>query len=161
MAQALTFTSDFKLGHYMKVPQRPMFWAQVRSCNFRLYFSCSVILVLPKVVATIIAGTAQLGVQAWMFTNIEYVVPLIYRNAWLRSMLSNSDMCAPDQKDGWGYVASYSRIWITLSLYSLSFICPSTEVFGTASIIVSERSIMNHIPRSWISSSGASCFAEM
>ncbi len=76
MAQALTFTSDFKLGHYMKIPPRPMFWSQV--------------------VATIIAGTVQLGVQAWMFSNIP-------------------DICTDDQKDG--------------------FICPSTEVFGTASII--------------------------
>ncbi|KAI0791286.1 OPT oligopeptide transporter [Abortiporus biennis] len=76
MVQALQFTSDFKLGHYMKIPPRPMFWAQV--------------------LATVIAGTVQLGVQAWMFTNIP-------------------DMCSPDQKDG--------------------FICPSTEVFGTASII--------------------------
>ncbi|KAE9403059.1 OPT oligopeptide transporter [Gymnopus androsaceus JB14] len=78
MAQALTFTSDLKLGHYMKIGQRPMFWSQV--------------------VATIVAGTVQLGVQAWMFTNIP-------------------DICSPTQKDG--------------------FICPSTEVFGTASIIVS------------------------
>ncbi|KDR68806.1 hypothetical protein GALMADRAFT_256667 [Galerina marginata CBS 339.88] len=76
MAQALTFASDFKLGHYMKVAPKPMFWSQV--------------------VATVIAGTVQLGVQAWMFTNIP-------------------DMCDPHQKDG--------------------FICPSTEVFGTASII--------------------------
>ena len=76
MFQALQFTSDFKLGHYMKVPPRPMFWGQVA--------------------ATIIAGTVQLGVQAWMFTNIE-------------------NICDPKQKDG--------------------FICPSTEVFGTASII--------------------------
>jgi len=76
MAQALTFTSDFKLGHYMKIPPRSMFWAQV--------------------IASIIAGTVQLGVQAWMFTNIPM-------------------MCDPDQKDG--------------------FICPSTETFGTASII--------------------------
>lgn len=50
MAQALTFASDMKLGHYMKVPPRSMFWGQVW--------------------ATIIAGTVQLGVQAWMFTNI-------------------------------------------------------------------------------------------
>ena len=77
MAQALTFTSDFKLGHYMKIPPRPMFWAQT--------------------IATIIAGTVQLAVQAWMFSNIP-------------------DICRPQQKDG--------------------FICPSTEVFGTASIIV-------------------------
>jgi OPT family small oligopeptide transporter len=76
MAQALTFTSDFKLGHYMKIPPRPMFFAQV----------C----------ATALAGTVQLGVQAWMFENIP-------------------DMCSPDQRDG--------------------FICPATEVFGTASII--------------------------
>ncbi|TFK71414.1 OPT oligopeptide transporter [Pluteus cervinus] len=76
MAQALQFTSDFKLGHYMKIPPRAMFWGQV--------------------VATIIAGTVQLGVQAWMFTNIP-------------------DMCSPDQPNG--------------------FICPSTEVFGVASII--------------------------
>ncbi|CAE6466178.1 unnamed protein product [Rhizoctonia solani] len=76
MAQALQFTSDFKLGHYMKIPPRPMFVAQV--------------------VATVIAGTTQLGVQAWMFTNI-------------------AGMCSEDQPDG--------------------FICPGTQVFGTASII--------------------------
>ncbi|KAH7325196.1 OPT oligopeptide transporter [Rhizoctonia solani] len=49
-----------------------------------------------QVVATIIAGTTQLGVQAWMFTNI-------------------AGMCSEDQPDG--------------------FICPGTQVFGTASII--------------------------
>ncbi|THH02009.1 hypothetical protein EW026_g784 [Hermanssonia centrifuga] len=76
MAQALTFTSDFKLGHYMKVPPRPMFWCQV--------------------IATAVAGTVQLGVQSWMFTNIQ-------------------DICTPHQAD--------------------SFSCPSTTVFGTASII--------------------------
>ncbi|KAL1942284.1 hypothetical protein VTO73DRAFT_6348 [Trametes versicolor] len=76
MAQALQFTSDFKLGHYMKIPSRVMFWAQV--------------------LAAVIAGTVQLGVQSWMFTNIDR-------------------MCDPAQPDG--------------------FICPSTEVFGTASII--------------------------
>lgn len=76
MYQALVFTSDFKLGHYMKIPPRPMFWGQV--------------------VATIIAGTVQLGVQSWMFSNV-------------------TDMCSSHQTDG--------------------FICPSTEVFGTASFI--------------------------
>ena len=76
MVQALSFVSDMKLGHYMKIPPRAMFWAQV--------------------VATIIAGTVQLGVQAWMFSNIP-------------------DICDPLQKDG--------------------FVCPDTEVFGTASII--------------------------
>jgi hypothetical protein len=61
MAQALTFVSDFKLGHYMKIPPRPMFWSQV--------------------VATVIAGTVQLGVQSWMFSNIP-------------------NICDPSQKDG-------------------------------------------------------------
>lgn len=76
MAQGLTLTSDFKLGHYMKVPPRPMFWAQI--------------------VASVVALTVQLAVQAWMFTNIH-------------------GMCDNDQDNG--------------------FICPSTAVFGTASII--------------------------
>ncbi|KAF8493655.1 OPT oligopeptide transporter [Russula emetica] len=76
MTQALQFTGDFKLGHYMKIAHRPMFFCQV--------------------VATIVAGTVQLGVQAWMFSNIE-------------------GLCSADQKDG--------------------FICPSTTVFGTASIV--------------------------
>lgn len=30
MSQALTFVSDFKLGHYMKIPPQAMFMAQVR-----------------------------------------------------------------------------------------------------------------------------------
>ncbi|KAG0691921.1 OPT oligopeptide transporter [Suillus ampliporus] len=76
MAQALQFASDFKLGHYMKIPPRTMFAAQVS--------------------AAAVAGTVQLGVQAWMFTNI-------------------ADMCSLKQPDG--------------------FICPNTQVFGTASII--------------------------
>ncbi|KIK68259.1 hypothetical protein GYMLUDRAFT_35638 [Collybiopsis luxurians FD-317 M1] len=61
MSQALYFTQDLKLGHYMKIPPRTMFSAQV--------------------VATIIAGTVQLGVQAWMFNNIKGI-------------------CDPDQPDG-------------------------------------------------------------
>jgi len=88
MLQALNFASDFKLGHYMKIPPRPMFFCQV--------------------VATIIAGTVQLGVQAWLFSNVEGV-------------------CTPTQKDG--------------------FICPSTTVFGNASIIwgvIGPRRIFSH-----------------
>jgi OPT family oligopeptide transporter len=61
MTQAIEFMSDFKLAHYMKIAHRPMFFCQV--------------------VATIVAGTVQLGVQAWMFSNIE-------------------DLCDADQKDG-------------------------------------------------------------
>ena len=61
MGSALLFTCDFKLGHYMKVPPRSMFACQV--------------------VATVIAGTAQLGVQAWLFSNVE-------------------GLCSSTQKDG-------------------------------------------------------------
>ena len=61
MLQALNFISDFKLGQYIKIPPRSMFWCQI--------------------VATVIAGTVQLGVQAWMFSNIK-------------------DICSPDQPDG-------------------------------------------------------------
>ncbi|KAJ7139039.1 small oligopeptide transporter, partial [Mycena epipterygia] len=73
MSRAIQFTADFKLGHYMKIPPRPMFWCQV--------------------VATLIAGTVQLGVQSWYA----------------------SDLCSPTQPD--------------------NFICASTQVFGTASVI--------------------------
>ncbi|KAF8263219.1 OPT oligopeptide transporter [Lactarius quietus] len=77
MLQALTFTRDFKLGHYMKIPPRPMFFCQV--------------------VATVIAGTVQLGVQAWVFSNVEGI-------------------CSPTQKDGFICPGTYvfgtaSIIW--------------------------------------------------
>ncbi|VDB96230.1 unnamed protein product [Peniophora sp. CBMAI 1063] len=51
MTQAMIFTGDFKLGHYMKIPPVPMFAAQI--------------------ISTVIAGTAQLAVQTWMFSNID------------------------------------------------------------------------------------------
>ncbi|KDQ12567.1 hypothetical protein BOTBODRAFT_412338 [Botryobasidium botryosum FD-172 SS1] len=44
------FSSFLKIGHYMKIPPRVMFASQA--------------------VGTIIAGTTQLAVQAWMFANI-------------------------------------------------------------------------------------------
>ena len=61
MGRALEFMGDLKLAHYMKIAHRPMFFCQV--------------------VATIVAGTVQLGVQAWMFSHIE-------------------GLCDADQKDG-------------------------------------------------------------
>ncbi|KAI0794846.1 OPT oligopeptide transporter protein-domain-containing protein [Abortiporus biennis] len=62
--QALTFTQDFKLGHYMKIasiPPRSMFFAQV--------------------IASVVAGTTQIGVLSWMFSNVP-------------------DLCMPTQRDG-------------------------------------------------------------
>ncbi|KAE9404412.1 OPT oligopeptide transporter [Gymnopus androsaceus JB14] len=52
MSQALIFSSDLKLAHYMKIPPRPMFFAQV--------------------ICSALAATAQLGVQSWLFTNIPF-----------------------------------------------------------------------------------------
>ena len=49
MAQALTFTSDLKLGHYMKIPPRAMFWAQL--------------------VGTFIAGVVNLLTANWLLTS--------------------------------------------------------------------------------------------
>jgi len=50
MTQALSFASDLKLGHYMKVPPRMMFTVQV--------------------VATVVASFVVVGVQAWCFDRI-------------------------------------------------------------------------------------------
>ncbi|KAF8577861.1 OPT oligopeptide transporter [Ramaria rubella] len=50
VSQALAFTGDLKLGHYMKIPPRLMFSAQV--------------------IATIVSCFVVTGVQAWQFENI-------------------------------------------------------------------------------------------
>lgn len=71
----MQFTADFKLGHYMKIPPRPMFWCQVRA-PLRIKPPHLTKRHL-QIVATVIAGSAQLGVQSWMFTNIPCVcVPI-------------------------------------------------------------------------------------
>jgi OPT family oligopeptide transporter len=75
MAQGMSFINDMKIGHYMKIPPRTMFWGQ-----------CS---------ATAVAAITQIFVQAWVFDNIE------------------------------GICDTASEIWW----------CPSTQTFGTASII--------------------------
>ncbi|KAG0327189.1 hypothetical protein BG004_002816 [Podila humilis] len=49
MAQAMTFTGDLKLGHYMKVPPRAMFWAQL--------------------MGTVIAGLTNLITANWLLTS--------------------------------------------------------------------------------------------
>ncbi|KAK1406696.1 hypothetical protein QVD17_38304 [Tagetes erecta] len=51
MAQAISFLSDFKLGHYMKIPPRSMFLVQF--------------------LGTIIAGSVNLCVAWYMLTNIK------------------------------------------------------------------------------------------
>ena len=51
MSQALSFTADMKLGHYMKIPPRSMFLCQI--------------------VGTVVGNTVQLGVQEWMVSHID------------------------------------------------------------------------------------------
>ncbi|KAJ7963587.1 Oligopeptide transporter [Quillaja saponaria] len=53
MAQALTFVSDFKLGHYMKIPPKSMFIVQL--------------------VGTIVSATAYFGTAWWLLTSIEHI----------------------------------------------------------------------------------------
>ncbi|KAK1416045.1 hypothetical protein QVD17_31833 [Tagetes erecta] len=53
MTQAISFLSDFKLGHYMKIPPRSMFFVQF--------------------LGTIIAGTVNLSVAWYMLNNIDQI----------------------------------------------------------------------------------------
>ncbi|GLT60566.1 hypothetical protein SLA2020_333280 [Shorea laevis] len=53
MAQAISFLSDFKLGHYMKIPPRSMFVVQI--------------------IGTIIAGTVNLSVAWWLLHTVENI----------------------------------------------------------------------------------------
>ncbi|XP_059287467.1 oligopeptide transporter 2-like [Lycium ferocissimum] len=53
MSQAVAFLSDFKLGHYMKVPPRSMFIVQL--------------------LGTLIAGTINMSVAWWLLTNIDNI----------------------------------------------------------------------------------------
>ncbi|KAJ8770313.1 hypothetical protein K2173_013267 [Erythroxylum novogranatense] len=53
IAQAITFLSDFKLGHYMKIPPKSMFIAQL--------------------VGTLIASTVYFGTAWWLLTSIPHI----------------------------------------------------------------------------------------
>ena len=97
----------------MKIPPRAMFWSQV--------------------VATAVSGTVQLGVQAWMFTHIPSVSAYLFLYGHLPE--SCTETCVlPRSKTGQKLHFAEVR---KANVKSFRFICPSTEVFGTASIIVS------------------------
>ena len=49
-AQGIKFAADLKLGHYMKIPPRTLFWVQM--------------------IATIVSSLTQIGVLNWMFANV-------------------------------------------------------------------------------------------
>ncbi|GLU16046.1 hypothetical protein SLE2022_324960 [Rubroshorea leprosula] len=53
MAQAVAFLSDFKLGHYMKIPPRSMFLVQF--------------------IGTVVAGTINVGVAWWLLDSVENI----------------------------------------------------------------------------------------
>ncbi|MQL73878.1 hypothetical protein Taro_006205 [Colocasia esculenta] len=53
MTQAISFLSDFKLGHYMKIPPKSMFLVQF--------------------VGTILAGTINLAVAVWMLDSVKNI----------------------------------------------------------------------------------------
>lgn len=108
--------------------------------------------VLEKVVATVVAGTVQLGVITWwewhfphgpilislnrMFSHIPYAGSRVLRN-------SSDEMQFP-QGSMWGQ-SERQVYWLSPHLYHclcflfFSFTCNSTQVFGTASIIVNCR----------------------
>ncbi|KAF6145113.1 hypothetical protein GIB67_013464 [Kingdonia uniflora] len=53
MSQAITFLSDFKLGHYMKIPPRSMFVVQL--------------------VGTLVASSVYFGTGWWLLESVEYI----------------------------------------------------------------------------------------
>lgn len=83
-----------KLGHYMKIPYVAYPGAPNHSVDAnimnrpRTMFWC-------QVVATVIAGIVQLGVQSWMFENIP-------------------DMCERDQKDH--FTCASTQVFYTASV---------------------------------------------
>lgn len=53
MSQALGFLSDFKIGHYMKIPPKSMFIAQL--------------------VGTVVASSVYFGTAWWLLTTVEHI----------------------------------------------------------------------------------------
>jgi OPT family oligopeptide transporter len=93
MSQGL-FTSNLKLGRYMKIPPRSMFFCQV--------------------VGMVVAGTVQLGVQAWMFSNIE-------------------DLCSHNQKDG--FTCPKISVFGSASII-VSYSCITVPLLNTVVVLV-------------------------
>ncbi|XP_019164534.1 PREDICTED: oligopeptide transporter 4-like [Ipomoea nil] len=95
MAQAVSFLSDFKLGHYMKIPPRSMFLVQF--------------------LGTIIAGTTNILVAWWLLHSID--------NICHQDKFSNSPWTCPgshvfyDASVIWGLVGP-KRIFGSLGDYS-------------------------------------------
>src|SRR6267142_4548262 len=71
MSQAVEFTSNFKLGHYMKIPHRPIFWCQI--------------------IATVVASTVVRIAQAVGSKTSTMTAPAHHPNA--NSFVSTSRPC--------------------------------------------------------------------
>ncbi|CAH9105194.1 unnamed protein product [Cuscuta epithymum] len=95
MSQAVSFLSDFKLGHYMKIPPRSMFLVQF--------------------IGTIIAGTTNMIVAWWLLHSVD--------NICHQTKFSNSPWTCPgdhvffDASVIWGLVGP-KRIFGSLGNYS-------------------------------------------
>jgi OPT family oligopeptide transporter len=93
MYQALGFSQDLKLGHYMKIPPRTMFWSQL--------------------VATFWCGIVQVAVMNWAFGNISDICSATQANNFTcpggRVFFSNSVI--------WGLIGP-ARIFSPGQLYS-------------------------------------------
>ncbi|PPD83586.1 hypothetical protein GOBAR_DD19483 [Gossypium barbadense] len=93
MTQAITFLQDFKLGHYMKIPPRTMFMAQI--------------------VGTLIACFVYLGTAWWLMENIPDICDTTASNSvWT----CPSDTVFYDASVIWGLIAP-RRIFGDLGTY--------------------------------------------
>ncbi|OMP02829.1 Tetrapeptide transporter, OPT1/isp4 [Corchorus olitorius] len=94
MTQAITFLQDFKLGHYMKIPPRTMFMAQI--------------------VGTLIACFVYLGTAWWL---METIPDICQKTASNSVWTCPSDTVFYDASVIWGLVAP-RRIFGDLGIYS-------------------------------------------
>ncbi|KAK4365541.1 hypothetical protein RND71_016899 [Anisodus tanguticus] len=95
MNQAITFLQDFKLGHYMKIPPRTMFMAQI--------------------VGTLIAGFVYLGTAWWLMETIPDICNKTLSNTvWT----CPSDHVFYDASVIWGLIAP-RRIFGDLGTYGM------------------------------------------
>ncbi|GLU17567.1 hypothetical protein SLE2022_339280 [Rubroshorea leprosula] len=93
MTQAVTFLQDFKLGHYMKIPPRTMFMAQI--------------------VGTLIAGFVYLGTAWWLLETISDICETTASNSvWT----CPSDTVFYDASVIWGLIGP-RRIFGDLGYY--------------------------------------------
>jgi len=91
MIQTLEVTSNLKLAHYIKIAHHTTFFCQV--------------------IATIIAGTVQLGVQEWLFSDIE-------------------GLCTADQKDS--FICPHSSGFSSASVIVSSSSCSMSDFVAVA-----------------------------